>query len=42
LFFGKIKSADKLGREWAIPDNAERPDDGRTTSGKYMDWRKRK
>lgn len=37
---GKIDGAAKLGREWAIPYNAEKPVDGRITSGEYKDWRK--
>ena len=37
---GVIKGAAKLGREWAIPMNAERPVDRRITSGEYKDWRK--
>lgn len=39
---GKIKGAAKLGREWAIPVSAERPTDGRVTTGEYKDWRKNK
>ena len=37
---GRIKGAAKLGREWAIPINAEKPVDKRVTSGKYKNWRK--
>ena len=37
---GKIKGATKFGRSWAIPNSAERPADGRITSGKYRNWRK--
>ncbi len=32
---GKILGAVKGGRVWQIPDNAERPADGRISSGKY-------
>ena len=39
---GKIKGAAKLGREWAIPISAEKPVDGRITTGEYKDWRKNK
>ena len=37
---GRIKGAAKLGREWAVPCNAEKPGDLRITTGKYRDWRK--
>ena len=37
---GQIPGASKLGREWAIPVEAERPKDKRITSGEYMNWRK--
>ena len=32
---GKILCAVKVGRDWQIPDDAERPADGRVSSGKY-------
>lgn len=32
---GKISGAIKVGRIWQIPDNAEKPVDGRVSSGKY-------
>lgn len=32
---GKIKGARKNGRKWQIPDDAEKPEDGRISSGKY-------
>lgn len=38
-FNGRIDGAAKLGREWAIPFDAEKPDDMRVTNGKYRDWR---
>lgn len=37
---GKITGAVKFGRSWAIPDDVERPDDGRITTGEYKNWRK--
>lgn len=37
---GLISGAAKLGKEWAIPINAERPVDGRITSGEFINWRK--
>lgn len=36
---GRIEGAAKLGREWAIPVNAEKPSDKRVVSGKYKNWR---
>ena len=38
---GRIDGAAKLGREWAIPGNVERPIDKRVTTGEYKDWRKK-
>lgn len=38
---GLIPGAAKLGKEWAIPVNAERPVDGRITSGEFINWRKK-
>ena len=38
---GRIKGAAKLGREWAIPVDAERPVDKRVTTGEYKNWRKK-
>lgn len=32
---GRIEGAGKLGREWAIPENSDRPVDGRVKTGKY-------
>ena len=37
---GRIEGAAKLGREWAIPMDAKKPEDARVVSGKYKDWRK--
>lgn len=36
---GRIDGASKLGREWAIPINAIKPQDRRVTDGKYKNWR---
>lgn len=38
---GRIPGAKKFGRDWAIPADAEKPKDGRITSGEYRDWRKK-
>lgn len=38
---GRIEGAAKLGREWAIPIDAKRPEDKRITSGEYRNWRKK-
>ena len=37
----KIPGAVKFGRSWAIPCDAERPTDGRITTGEYKNWRNR-
>ena len=37
---GKIPGASKFGNAWAIPENAEKPVDGRITTGEYVNWRK--
>ena len=39
---GDIPGVIKFGNVWAIPDSAERPDDGRIKTGKYINWRKKK
>lgn len=36
----QIPGAAKLGREWAIPNDAKRPKDKRIITGEYKDWRK--
>ena len=36
---GKIEGAVQFGRAWAIPQYAERPEDGRVTTGEYKNWR---
>ena len=38
---GRIEDASKLGREWAIPADSERPVDKRITTGEYKNWRKK-
>lgn len=35
----KIEGALKFGIQWAIPNDAERPEDGRVKSGQYKNWR---
>lgn len=39
---GKIEGAVKFGRSWAIPEETEKPNDGRVTSGQYRNWRRSK
>ncbi|SCW81426.1 hypothetical protein SAMN02910400_02573 [Lachnospiraceae bacterium C10] len=39
---GRVEGAVKFGRDWAIPVEAEKPMDGRVTTGKYRNWRKKK
>lgn len=36
---GKIPGAVKFGRDWAIPKDAVKPEDGRVTTGEYKNWR---
>lgn len=38
---GKIDGAVKFGNAWAIPENCEKPADGRIVSGDYKNWRER-
>lgn len=33
---GKIPGAIKVGKSWQIPDDAEKPADGRISTGKYI------
>ena len=33
---GKIPGAEKVGKQWQIPDNAQRPTDNRIVSGRYV------
>lgn len=37
----EIKGAVKFGRSWAIPEDTNRPSDGRITTGEYKNWRKK-
>lgn len=37
----RIPGARKFGRDWAIPNDAEKPVDGRITTGEYRNWRKK-
>lgn len=37
---GRIPGAMKIGSYWAIPDEADRPDDQRIKSGKYIKEKK--
>lgn len=36
---GRIEGAAKFGKYWAIPIDAERPQDHRIISGQYINWR---
>ncbi len=38
---GEIEGVTKFGTVWVIPVNAERPKDGRVTTGAYKNWRKK-
>lgn len=38
---GKVDGAFKFGDVWAIPVDAEKPTDGRVTTGEYRNWRKK-
>ena len=38
---GKIDGVQRFGNAWAIPEDAERPKDGRVTTGEYRNWRKK-
>ncbi len=38
---GMIPGVMKFGRDWAIPKDAEKPVDGRITTGEYINWRKK-
>ncbi|MFV0465370.1 MAG: DNA-binding protein [Lachnospiraceae bacterium] len=38
---GKLDGAIKFGNAWAIPEYAEKPQDGRITFGSYKNWRKK-
>lgn len=36
----RIEGVARFGKSWAIPSDAERPDDKRVKTGLYKDWRK--
>lgn len=38
---GKIEGVAKFGNAWAIPEDAEKPQDMRVISGVYKNWRKK-
>ena len=38
---GEIQGAVKFGWSWAIPEDTDRPSDGRITTGEYRNWRKK-
>lgn len=33
---GRLEGAQKFGRQWAIPEGTEKPDDARIKSGRYI------
>lgn len=35
----RIQGALKFGRDWAIPEDAKKPDDRRIKDGSYIGWR---
>lgn len=39
---GLIEGVQRFGNSWAIPKDAKRPVDGRVTTGKYINWRKKR
>ncbi len=39
---GRISGVQKFGNAWAIPEDAEKPADGRVKTGKYKNWRNKK
>ena len=38
---GILPGVTKFGNCWAIPADVERPRDGRVTTGRYRNWRKK-
>ncbi len=36
---GLIPGASRFGKVWAIPENVDKPTDGRVTTGEYKNWR---
>ncbi|MDO5151277.1 MAG: DNA-binding protein [Oscillospiraceae bacterium] len=39
---GRIEGVTRIGKTWVIPENAEKPNDARITTGEYRNWRKKK
>ena len=37
----RIPGAERMGRMWIIPEDAECPTDRRIKNGKYIDWREK-
>lgn len=37
----KIDVVSRFGKSWAIPSDAEKPDDKRVKTGNYNNWRKK-
>ena len=35
----RIDGIERIGRNWIIPCNAKKPEDGRIKTGKYLNWR---
>ena len=38
---GRIDGAEKVGRDWLIPEGTKKPSDARITTGEYVNWRKK-
>ena len=38
---GRIDGAQMISGVWVIPEHAEKPVDGRVTTGEYVNWRKK-
>lgn len=38
---GRIKGAERVGRAWVIPENANKPSDLRIKTGAYKGWRQK-
>ena len=38
---GLVSGALRFGKAWAIPEDAQKPTDGRITTGEYKNWRVR-
>ena len=38
---GKLDGVVRFGNAWAIPEDAQKPQDGRIISGSYKNWRKK-